>query len=167
MRTINHIPIMQNEVVDYLINDLNGTYVDCTIGFGGHSYEILEKLNNKGFLIGIDLDPYALNKTKEKLSGLNKQFSLHNFAYKDFPVLASITIADFPTMRGTGASGRMTLNALAALRLAAKIDLPGDLFDCALAIGTMERVRIIAVPIHFLHLFTFEMNFYWYNFWTR
>ena len=59
MGTINHIPIMQNEVVDYLINDLNGTYVDCTIGFGGHSYEILEKLNNKGFLIGIDLDPYA------------------------------------------------------------------------------------------------------------
>ena len=89
MPTINHISIMQNEVVDYLIKDLNGIYVDCTIGFAGHSYKILEKLNNKGLLIGIDLDPYALNKAKEKLSGLNKQFSLHNIAYKEFPDILS------------------------------------------------------------------------------
>jgi hypothetical protein len=93
------------------------------------------------------------------------RFSSARFAYKDLPVLASITIAALPTILGAGVLGRMTLSALAALRLAAKIDLPGDLFDFALAIGTKESVRIIAVPIHFLHLFTFVMNFYWLKFW--
>ena len=93
------------------------------------------------------------------------RFSSAFFAYKDFPVLASITIAALPTMRGTGASGRITLNALAALRLAAKGGWPGGLVEWAWAIGTQESVRIIAVPIHFLDLFTFVMNFYWLKFW--
>jgi|TARA_B110000438_G_C15247183_1_gene408195 hypothetical protein len=57
------------------------------------------------------------------------RFSSTRFAYKDFPVLASITIAALPTMLGAGVLGRMTLKALAALRLAAKIDLLDDLFD--------------------------------------
>ena len=85
----NHIPIMKNEVVELLIKDLDGIYVDCTVGFGGHSHKILNTLNEKGMLIGMDLDPYALNKAKEKLSDLNKQFSLHNIAYKEFPNILS------------------------------------------------------------------------------
>ena len=86
---MSHTPILMKEVTQMLVSDLSGIYVDCTIGFAGHSYKILEKLNNKGLLIGIDLDPYALNKAKEKLSGLNKQFSLHNIAYKEFPDILS------------------------------------------------------------------------------
>ena len=35
---------MKNEVVELLIKDLDGIYVDCTVGFGGHSHKILNTL---------------------------------------------------------------------------------------------------------------------------
>ena len=63
----DHFPVLLNEVVEMLVTDLEGTYIDCTLGFGGHSSAILKKINKKGFLIGLDLDPYALNKSREKL----------------------------------------------------------------------------------------------------
>ena len=62
-----------------------GIYMDCTIGFGGHSELILNKLNSKGKLIGLDLDPYALEQSKKRLSQLNKNISLHNCCYSVFP----------------------------------------------------------------------------------
>tara|TARA_Y100001970_G_scaffold197398_1_gene240158 strand:+ start:324 stop:1205 length:882 start_codon:yes stop_codon:yes gene_type:complete len=62
-----------------------GIYMDCTIGFGGHSESILNKLNSKGKLIGLDLDPYALEQSKKRLSQLNKNISLHNCCYSVFP----------------------------------------------------------------------------------
>ena len=62
-----HIPILTDEIVDNLKIKPDGIYMDCTIGFGGHSESIAKKLNNKGRIIGIDLDPYALKMAKEKL----------------------------------------------------------------------------------------------------
>ena len=59
--------------------------MDCTVGFGGHSQEILKKLNSKGMLLGLDLDPYALKESKKKLDQLNKNVSLHNCCYSVFP----------------------------------------------------------------------------------
>ena len=85
-----HIPVMKNETLDLLINKKDGIYIDCTIGFGGHSKEILNRINNKGILIGMDLDPYALSKANEKLSDSSeKKFSLHNISYKEFPTILS------------------------------------------------------------------------------
>jgi len=83
---INHHPVMLDEVIDMLITDSDGIYVDCTVGFGGHSEAILKKISKKGFLIGTDLDPYALNKAKEKLLKVeNKNFALYNTSYKEIP----------------------------------------------------------------------------------
>ena len=59
--------------------------MDCTIGFGGHSESIAKKLNNKGSIIGIDLDPYALKMAKEKLRGKYKNIIYSNSSYIDFP----------------------------------------------------------------------------------
>ena len=59
--------------------------MDCTVGFGGHSENILKKLSNKGKLLGIEIDPYALNKSNKKLSQNYKNFSLHNCSYINFP----------------------------------------------------------------------------------
>ena len=85
-----HIPVMKSETLDLLINKKDGIYLDCTIGFGGHSKEILNRINNKGILIGMDLDPYALSKANEKLSDSSeKKFSLHNISYKEFPTILS------------------------------------------------------------------------------
>ena len=82
----NHFPVLLDEVIEKLVTDLDGVYVDCTLGFGGHSNAILEKITKHGFLIGLDLDPYALNKAKEKLKKTgNKRFSVHHASYEKFP----------------------------------------------------------------------------------
>ena len=83
---LDHCPVMLEEVINTLINDKDGIYIDCTVGFGGHSESILKNINTKGFLIGTDLDTYALDKAREKLKGVkNKQFTLYNSSYKDIP----------------------------------------------------------------------------------
>ena len=80
----HHIPVLLDEVVELLDIKPEGIYMDCTVGFGGHSNQILKKLNSSGLLIGMDLDPYALEKTKRKLNQYNN-FSLHNCCYSVFP----------------------------------------------------------------------------------
>ena len=54
-----HFPVLLEESIDFLINDINGHYVDCTFGRGGHSELILSKLSNKGALSSFDKDPDA------------------------------------------------------------------------------------------------------------
>jgi len=55
-----HTPIMKEETVSYLLTDLSGIYVDCTLGAGGHTEAILKALNPQGRLIGIDRDQRAI-----------------------------------------------------------------------------------------------------------
>ena len=87
---INHIPVLLDEVINMLVKDKDGIYLDCTVGFGGHSSEILKTISNNGFLIGLDLDPYALKKAQEKLSQIkNRKFALHHSSYKEFPTILS------------------------------------------------------------------------------
>ena len=54
-----HFPVLLEESIDFLINDINGHYIDCTFGRGGHSELILSKLSNKGALSSFDKDPDA------------------------------------------------------------------------------------------------------------
>jgi len=46
-----------------------GTYIDATVGLGGHSYEIAKRLGAPGHLIGLDKDPAALEIAQAKLAG--------------------------------------------------------------------------------------------------
>ena len=46
-----------------------GTYIDATVGLGGHSYEIAKRLGAPGHLIGLDKDPAALDIARKKLEG--------------------------------------------------------------------------------------------------
>ena len=71
-----HIPVLLEETISKIVKDKSGTYVDCTVGFGGHSFEILSLINSNGMLFGIDYDPYALKYSKERLSKLQKPFEL-------------------------------------------------------------------------------------------
>ena len=64
----NHIPVLLNETLNGLNIDKDKIYVDGTIGGGGHSEKILEKLDEgKGFLIGIDQDIDAINEVEIRL----------------------------------------------------------------------------------------------------
>ncbi len=55
-----HITVLLNEAVEGLVQDVNGLYIDCTFGRGGHSRLILEQLSEHGRLLGIDKDPRAI-----------------------------------------------------------------------------------------------------------
>lgn len=77
-----HTPVMLNEVLDYLDVKPGSWYVDCNLGGGGHTAGILEK---GGKVIGIDLDPDAINEVKNKFGEL-KNLSLYQgnfFEIKD------------------------------------------------------------------------------------
>ncbi len=54
-----HVPVMLNEVIEYLDIQPDGIYVDCTFGGGGHSRAILDKLGDRGRLIAFDQDADA------------------------------------------------------------------------------------------------------------
>lgn len=62
---------MLNETVDGLNVKPNGVYVDGTTGGGGHSLEVLSRLNGSGKLFCFDRDPDAINACKERFSNFN------------------------------------------------------------------------------------------------
>jgi 16S rRNA (cytosine1402-N4)-methyltransferase len=55
-----HVPVLLKEAIDFLAVRRGGTYIDATVGLGGHSYEIARRLGGPGHLIGVDKDPAAL-----------------------------------------------------------------------------------------------------------
>ena len=65
----NHKSVLLRETIEGLRIKPEGTYVDGTLGGGGHSYCILEKLNDQGRLIGIDQDEAAVAAAGERLEG--------------------------------------------------------------------------------------------------
>ena len=56
-----HIPVLLTEAVEALVSDTDGLYVDGTYGRGGHSFEILNKLSERGSVLAIDKDPEAID----------------------------------------------------------------------------------------------------------
>lgn len=64
-----HLSVMLRETVDMLNVREGGVYVDGTLGGGGHSAEILRRLNGTGHLYGIDRDNDALAAATERLGG--------------------------------------------------------------------------------------------------
>ncbi len=64
---IGHVPVLLKEAIDFLAVRRGGTYIDATVGLGGHSYEIAKRLGAPGHLIGLDKDPAALEIARERL----------------------------------------------------------------------------------------------------
>lgn len=64
--TFSHVSVLLNECIEALNIDPNGIYVDCTLGGGGHSLEIVKRLDG-GKLICIDQDICAINAASERL----------------------------------------------------------------------------------------------------
>lgn len=73
---IIHTPVMLNESLEYLNIKPGDRIVDCTIGEGGHSVEILKRIGEKGLLIGIDKDEDALSRARSRLSLIGSNFVL-------------------------------------------------------------------------------------------
>jgi 16S rRNA (cytosine1402-N4)-methyltransferase len=69
---VGHVPVLLKEAIDFLAVKRGGTYLDATVGLGGHSCEIAKRLGAPGHLIGFDKDPAALERAREKLTALDE-----------------------------------------------------------------------------------------------
>ena len=69
MRNYTHYTVMKNEAVDALNCQDGKIYVDCTLGGGGHSELILQKISPNGRLIAFDVDYDAIEAASERLNG--------------------------------------------------------------------------------------------------
>jgi 16S rRNA (cytosine1402-N4)-methyltransferase len=65
-----HVPVLFQEAIDFLRVRAGGTYVDCTLGLGGHSEGILRQLGSEGRLIAFDRDAEALDLAKARLASV-------------------------------------------------------------------------------------------------
>ena len=77
-----HYSVMLKEVIDNLNLKDTGIYVDATLGYAGHTGEILKRVK-RGFIFAFDQDINAINYSKEKLSKIGSNFLLikSNFLY--------------------------------------------------------------------------------------
>jgi 16S rRNA (cytosine1402-N4)-methyltransferase len=83
-----HISIMVDEILDVLRIQPGEQGLDCTLGYGGHTAKMLEKLGGSGCIYGLDVDPIESKKTVERLraAGYDEcrfKFRLTNFANID------------------------------------------------------------------------------------
>lgn len=62
-----HISIMVQEILDFLNIQPGQIGLDATLGYGGHTKAMLEKLQGKGHIYGLDVDPIESEKTKKRL----------------------------------------------------------------------------------------------------
>ena len=95
-----------------------GTYIDATVGLGGHSYEIAKRLGAPGHLIGLDKDPAALERAGVRLrtSDLGKA----ELEQADWPLieLRQGSFASLAEVRGLRADGLLADLGVSSLQLA-------------------------------------------------
>ncbi|MGH9726045.1 MAG: 16S rRNA (cytosine(1402)-N(4))-methyltransferase RsmH [Candidatus Acidiferrales bacterium] len=70
-----HTPVLAAEVIEWLRIRPEGTYVDATLGTGGHALEIARRLST-GRLVGIERDPQAMEIARERLQPYERQVTL-------------------------------------------------------------------------------------------
>ena len=86
-----HISIMVDEILDFLQIKPGMKGLDATLGYGGHTSKMLEKLEGKGHVYGLDIDPIEIEKTKKRLKdkGFGEDiFTGVNINFKDIDKVA-------------------------------------------------------------------------------
>ncbi len=71
-----HVPVLLHEVLQFLLTDSAGVYVDATVGGGGHAERIAEQLTDGGRLIGFDADADALTEAGSRLARFGGRIAL-------------------------------------------------------------------------------------------
>ncbi|HZK12553.1 MAG TPA: 16S rRNA (cytosine(1402)-N(4))-methyltransferase RsmH [Atribacterota bacterium] len=84
-----HIPVLTKEILNYLNLKKGGVYIDCTLGGGGHSKALLEKIYPYGLLIGIDQDIEAIETAKEELKSYRDKVKIIKGNFKNLEEILS------------------------------------------------------------------------------
>ena len=77
-----HISVLLTEAIDSLNIKEDGVYIDATLGFGGHSSEILKRIPG-GMLIAFDKDVNATSFSVDRLNKINKNFKIYNEGFSN------------------------------------------------------------------------------------
>lgn len=81
-----HTPVMLDESISALVTNPSGTYADVTFGGGGHTAELLSRLNEDGHVIAFDRDSDAINNRIDdpRLTMVRADFRfIHNFVLNE------------------------------------------------------------------------------------
>ncbi|XP_023226636.1 uncharacterized protein LOC111627297 [Centruroides sculpturatus] len=82
---LEHVPVLLEQVLDQMAIKPTGTYLDLTLGRGGHAQAILTRLDPTGLLIGFDKDWQAIQFCQRKLGQKNR--SNFRLVHRDFRYL--------------------------------------------------------------------------------
>lgn len=130
MQNNYHLPVLYNEVLDNIVQNKSGIYVDCTLGGGGHSEGILKTLNSDGTLIAIDQDDDAINFAKERLKKYSENLKVFKENFVNLDIV--LYMAGFDKVDGIlmdiGVSSKQLDNAERGFsyRFDAKLDMRMD-----------------------------------------
>ena len=83
-----HTSVLLNESIEYLNLKEDSIIVDCTLGYGGHSYNILKNIP-KGFLYAFDQDKEAIKEARKRLEGAGLNFEIINTNFKNIKEVIS------------------------------------------------------------------------------
>jgi len=84
---MSHVPVMSRQVLEILDPSHGKLYIDCTLGSGGHSGEILAATHGRARILGIDKDPQAIERSRVRLREFETQVTYVN---SDFRYLREI-----------------------------------------------------------------------------
>lgn len=83
-----HTPVLYQRVLHALRPSAEGRYIDGTIGAGGHTAGMLEASSPDGQVLGLDLDPAALEVVKDRLAKFGERLHLRHGSYAEMAVFA-------------------------------------------------------------------------------
>jgi 16S rRNA (cytosine1402-N4)-methyltransferase len=89
MSDFYHTPVLADQVINFLISNKSGIYIDGTLGGGGHAEKILNSLSEDGTLIGIDVDAEALTYSSERLKEFGLRVALRKTNFADLSSILS------------------------------------------------------------------------------
>ena len=95
-RNVYHVPVMESEVTELLRPSKPGSvFVDCTIGYGGHSAAMARFFDSRDWLIGIDRDEEALAYCRERFKDAPFRMSFHHRGFEELEEILAEEGIDF------------------------------------------------------------------------
>jgi 16S rRNA (cytosine1402-N4)-methyltransferase len=86
-----HLPVLYQDIIHAMQPRSGGSYVDCTLGAGGHSQGILEASQPDGKLLGLDLDPQAIEIAKKRLASFGERVRIEQASYVELTRMIELT----------------------------------------------------------------------------